>query len=145
MTTTKRNDTVQKEGPPQAASLSRAGWLNLGLRALMETGIVVGLGYWGYQTGSSGVSRIILAIGTPLVGFGFWGAVDFHQAGRAAEGLRLLQELVVSGLAALAIWSAGSPVLGALLAAVSVVYHTLVYGSGGRLLKARVTDQEQAR
>jgi len=33
---------------------------------------------------------------------GFWGAVDFHQAGRLAEPLRLVQELAISGLAAVA-------------------------------------------
>ncbi len=110
-------------------------WLNLALRAVMETGTVVGLAYWGYQTGSSTIARIGLAIGAPLLGFGFWGLVDFRQAGRAAEPLRLVQELVVSGLAALAVWSAGQPILGLLLALLSIVCHALMYATGGRLLK----------
>jgi len=101
----------------------------------METGIVVALAYWGYQTGSGAIEKIGLAIGAPLLGFGFWGLVDFRQAGRAAEPLRLVQELAVSGLAALALWSAGQPLLGLLLALVSIVYHGLVYATGGRLLK----------
>ena len=112
-------------------------WVNLTLRAIMETGIVIGLAYWGYQAGSGPIARIGLAIGAPLIGFGFWAAVDFHQAGRAAEGLRLAQELVVSGLVALALWSAGLPALGLLMAAISIVYHALVYATGGRLLKPR--------
>ena len=111
--------------------------LILALRAIMETGIVVGLAYWGFQTADGSIAKIGLAIGAPVLGFGFWGLVDFHQAGRAAEPLRLVQELVISGLVALALWSAGQPLLGLLLAVLSVVYHALVYATGGRLLKSR--------
>jgi Protein of unknown function (DUF2568) len=103
----------------------------------METGIVLGLAYWGYATGSGVLAKVGLAIGAPLVGFGIWGVIDFHQAGRAAEGLRLVEELVISGLVALALWSVGQPVLGLMLAALSVLYHGLVYASGGRLLKPK--------
>jgi hypothetical protein len=103
----------------------------------METAIVVGLAFWGFQTAEGSIEKIGLAIGAPVVGFGFWGLVDFHQAGRAAEPLRLVQELVVSGLVALAIWGVGQPLLGLLLAVLSAVYHGLVYATGGRLLKAR--------
>ncbi len=103
---------------------------NLALRALMELGVVCGLGYWGYRHGG-----VILAVTAPVIGFGFWGAVDFHQAGRAAEPLRLLQELVVSGLAAAAVYTAGSHGPGWMLATVSVVHHALVYATGNRLLK----------
>jgi hypothetical protein len=49
-------------------------------------------------------------LGAPLVGFGFWGAVDFHQAGRFAEPLRLIQELAISALAAVACQQRTRPV-----------------------------------
>ena len=75
--------------------------INLILRVTMETGIVVALGFWGYRAGSGPAAKIALMIAVPLIGFGFWGTVDFHQAGRLAEPLRLTQELVISGLAAL--------------------------------------------
>ncbi len=133
-------DTVRTRGAPApaaAARLTPMQGLILALRAVMETAIVVGLAYWGWQTGSGTIAKIGLAIGAPVVGFGFWGLVDFHQAGRAAEPLRLVQELVVSGLVALAVWSAGQPLLGLLLAVLSIVYHALVYATGGRLLKPR--------
>jgi hypothetical protein len=107
----------------------------LGLRALMETGVVLAFGYWGWATGGSTSTRLALAIGAPLIGFGFWGLVDFHGAGRAAEGLRLAQELAVSGLAATAVWMAGIPILGLVLVSLSLVYHAILYTSGGRLLK----------
>jgi Protein of unknown function (DUF2568) len=109
--------------------------LTVGLRALMEAGIVGAFAYWGYQAGAGTGMKILLAISAPAVGFGFWGAVDFHQAGRLAEPLRLLQELAISGLAAAALYAAGQHLLGGVLGLVSVVCHALVYLQGGRLLK----------
>jgi Protein of unknown function (DUF2568) len=109
--------------------------VNLVLRVTMEAAIVVALGVWGYNTGGSTPASIGLMLAAPLVGFGFWGAVDFHQAGRLAEPLRLTQELVVSGLAALAWYAAGHHTLAIALAALSLVYHTSVYATGARLLK----------
>ena len=110
--------------------------LLLALRALTEAGVVAALAYWGVRTGGGTGGKILLGIAAPAVGFGFWGAVDFRRAGRAAEPLRLAQELVVSGLAAAAWYAAGRHALGLALGALSVVYHALVYLSGGRLLKA---------
>ena len=117
--------------------------VNLGLRVLMEVGIVAALADWGWHLGGSGGTRALLAIAAPLVGFGFWGAVDFRRAGRLAEPLRLVQELAVSGLAALAWWVAGTHALGLSLAGLSVVYHAAVYASGARLLKERATETPQ--
>ena len=129
--------TERPRGAPAAASLSRKQGLILALRAVMETAIVLGLAYWGLQTADGSIAKVVLAVGAPVLLFGFWGLVDFHQAGRAAEPLRLVQELVMTGLVALALWSAGQPLLGLLLAVLSVVYHALVYVTGGRLLKSR--------
>ena len=99
-------------------------------------GVVAGFGLWGYQMGQGLPMKILLTVGVPLLGFGFWGAVDFHQLGGMAEPARLVQELVVSALAALAFYQAGQPLLGWALAGLSVVYHVLVYATGARLLKA---------
>jgi Protein of unknown function (DUF2568) len=115
--------------------LSPVETVTLVLRVLMEAGIVVGLAYWGAHAGDTTAGRIVLGILAPLVGFGLWGAVDFRQAGRLAEPLRLLQELVISGLAAIALYAAGQHALGVALAALSVGYHALVYLAGGRLLQ----------
>ncbi len=109
--------------------------LSLVLRAIMEAAIVAALAYWGVHAGDGATAEVALGVLVPAAGFGFWGAVDFHQAGRLAEPLRLAQELVVSGLAALALYAAGRHVLGLALAALSLVYHGLVYLTGGRLLK----------
>ncbi len=108
---------------------------NLVLRILMELGIVGGLAWWGVATGDSTASKVVLGVGAPVVGFGLWGAIDFHQAGHFAEPLRLAEELVISFLAAAAWYAAGRQIAGVALAAVSLVFHASVYASGQRLLK----------
>lgn len=110
-------------------------WFNLSLRWLIEAGILAGLGYWGYEIGGSTVIKIVLAIGVPVVGFGFWGFVDFRNMGKMSEPLRLLQELVISGLAAIALYSVGQHFFGWALGLISIIYHILVYMLGGTLLK----------
>jgi Protein of unknown function (DUF2568) len=128
--------------------MKRTEALNLALRVILEFGVVVGLGYWGFTTGSNTAAQIALGIGAPILLFGFWGAVDFHQA-RYGEQLRLVQELAISGLAAVALWASGARAFGAALAALSVIYHASVHLSGERLLKrgrgaSTSTAQEQA-
>ncbi len=98
---------------------------------------MAGLAYWGVHTGDSTAAKVALGIVAPLVGFGIWGAIDFRQAGRLAEPLRLVEELVISGLAALALYSTGLHALGIALALLSVVYHALVYLQGARLLEPK--------
>jgi Protein of unknown function (DUF2568) len=112
--------------------------LNLALRGLMEAGVVAALAWWGVATGDGTLLKILLGVGAPLVGFGFWGAVDFRRAGSFSEPLRLLQELAVSGLAAVAWYAAGRHALGVALAAISLVHHALVYALGERLLKPEI-------
>jgi Protein of unknown function (DUF2568) len=105
----------------------------------MEVGIVAALAYWGVHTGRSSGQRLLLGLGAPTAGFAFWGGVDFRRAGRLAELLRLAQELGVSSVAALAWYGAGRPIAAGALAGLSILYHALVYASGGRLLEhARV-------
>lgn len=111
--------------------------LNLILRVATEAGVVAGLAYWGVHTGGSPAAKLVLGIGAPLLGFGFWGAVDFHSAGRLGEPLRLLQELGISLVAALAWYAAGRHLLAIALAALTIVYHALVYASGEQLLTPR--------
>lgn len=115
--------------------MTRADGATLALRATMEVGIVAALGMWGYHAGSQTLAKLLLAVLAPVVGFGIWGAVDFRWAGRVGEPLRLAEELAISLSAACAWYAAGSHLLGAGLAALTVSYHGLVYLSGGRLLK----------
>lgn len=111
--------------------------LTLTARVTMETGVIGAFAYWGYHAGDSTAASVALTVAAPAVGFGVWGAIDFHQLGRLAEPLRLVEELVISGLAALGLYSAGQHELAGALAALSVAYHGLVYLQGDRLLKSR--------
>jgi hypothetical protein len=61
--------------------------------------------------------------------------VAFHQARRWAEPLRLAQELLIAGLAALALLAVGERALGWALALLTVIHHALVYALGERLIK----------
>jgi hypothetical protein len=110
-------------------------WFNVALRGLMELGIVAALGYWGYQTGKGTFAKVLLSTSVPLLTFGFWGLIDFRKAGPMSELLRLLQELVISGLAAVAVYTAGQHALGWALGLISIVHHILVYLLGETLLK----------
>ncbi len=105
------------------------------LRVLMEIGVVGGLAFWGFSTGNSTATKLFLGLGAPALGFGFWGAVDFHQAGRLGEPLRLLQELFVSIVAALALVETGQDALAMALAVLLILYHALVYAFGTTLLR----------
>lgn len=110
-------------------------WFNVALRGVMELGIVIALGYWGYHTGSSTTVKFALGIAAPLILFGFWGLVDFRNAGALSELLRLAQELVISGVAAVAVYTAGQHALGWALGLISTAHHSLVYVLGERLLE----------
>jgi hypothetical protein len=100
----------------------------------MEFGIIAALGYWGVHTATTPVMKALLGIGAPLLGFGFWGLVDFHQMGTWSEPLRLAQELIISGLAVFALYQTGHPDLGFTLAVVFILQHAIIYGTGGSLL-----------
>jgi hypothetical protein len=115
--------------------ISTLKWFNVGLRAVMELGIVIALGYWGYKTGESATMKILLSVTAPLIGFGIWGLVDFRNAGSLAEPLRLIEELIISGFAAFAWYAAGAQTWGWALGIISIVHHVLVYVLGGTLLK----------
>lgn len=108
---------------------------NVALRALLETGIVAAFAYWGFTVTDNTTARLLLAVLTPLIAFGFWGAVDFRFAGRHAEALRLSQELSVTVLACAVLYTHSHHRLAWLLLLLSLVHHVAVYLLGERLLK----------
>jgi hypothetical protein len=114
--------------------------LNLTLRAVMEAGIVGGLAYWGLQFGETTLTKITFCISAPALIFGFWGLYDFHNFGKWSEFFRLIQELVLSFIAAFALYLVDQHILGWILALISIFHHTLVYLLGERLLKQNLTS-----
>jgi hypothetical protein len=134
-TTDTRQASNVSHAPRPLTELSAPLQLNVALRALMELGIVLAFAMWGYHAGAAPATRVLLAGLAPLLGFGLWGAVDFRWAGRLGEPLRLLQELLLTALAAAALAAAGHPGWGWGLAAASATHHALVYALGQRLLR----------
>ena len=123
--------------------MSKLQWFNLALRGLMEAGIVLAFAWWGYHVGETAGTRILCAILAPVLGFGFWGAVNFQQFGRFAENLRFIQEMVISLLAALAFYYTGAHAAGWVLLSLSVVHHALVYLLDDTLLKEKSQGENQ--
>lgn len=110
-------------------------WINVGLRGLMEATLVLGLGYLGYLLGNRTLWRILLTILLPLSVFGFWSIVDFHRLHRHAELFRLIEEIVITGMIAIALFFNGAHWVAWILAILSLLHHSLTYLLGERLLK----------
>jgi len=115
--------------------MSNLKWFNLALRIIMELGIVIAFGYWGYKTGKGIGMKTLLCIGAPMLGFGFWGLVDFRRAGKISEILRLIQELTISGVAVVSLYVVGAKGMGVTLGLISIFHHAGVYLAGETLLK----------
>lgn len=109
--------------------------INIALRGIMEFGIVAAFAYWGITSGKNITAKILFGISAPLLLFGIWGVVDFRNAGTISEYLRLAEEIIISGLAAYALFSVGQTFLCWALVSISVVHHALVYLLGQILLK----------
>jgi len=95
-----------------------AGW-NLTLRFGLELVSLIALGMWSFSLGT-GVIRWILAIAVPIAAAAVWGVFnvlnDPSRSGEApvevAGSVRLLIELAILGLGAVAVGIVGSPILG---------------------------------
>ena len=98
-------------------------------------GIVASMVYWGIETGNNITMKIILGVIAPLVIFGIWGLVDFKKHVSHPEWFRLGEELILSFLAAYALYSIGREFLCWILISISIIHHVLVYLTGKTLLK----------
>ena len=124
--------------------LTKSQRLNLLLRAILEISIILALAFWGYSTGNNTLSRIIFLILFPMVGFGIWGAIDFHQFSKYGEYFRLIQELIISLGAAWGLYVSGEVTFSWFLVILTIIYHLLVYLSGEKLLKNDRKQKSQA-
>ena len=75
---------------------------NLLLRFLLELCALGALGYWGFKTGSTTITKIALGVGAPLVAAVVWGVFVSPRAPVELSGLvvLLLQVLVFGSAAA---------------------------------------------
>ena len=101
---------------------------NVGLRFLLELGILGAFGYWGYRVAGRTLLRLALAIGAPLIAAAIW--ITFGAPGAALQlkdPLHLGLEIVLFGGAALAFMAAGPRVPGLIFAALFVINRSLMY------------------
>jgi hypothetical protein len=116
--------------------------LNLALRFLLEMSALVAIGYWGFDQ-HSGVWRFVFGIGGPVIAAAVWATfavpADASRSGKAPVpvpgAVRLLIELSLFGLAAWALFDAGSPTRGLLLGGSVAVHYALSYDRVAWLLR----------
>jgi hypothetical protein len=101
---------------------------NLALAFFLELGVLVALGYWGFQMGQGTIAKIGLGIGAPLMAVVVWGLFGAPNAAWHLNGpWRLVLEVVFFGSAAVALFISGQRVLGEAFALVFVLNHALIY------------------
>ncbi|WP_344170268.1 YrdB family protein [Kribbella lupini] len=76
-------------------------------------------GWWGWHTGDDLAGRLILAIGLPVAAAVLWGLFAAPTA-RRGQVPRAMVKTLVFGLAALALWDLGHPLVAVLYAVVVV-------------------------
>jgi hypothetical protein len=101
---------------------------NLALRFFLELCLLAALGYWGFQTGHDWLVKIVLGLGAPLLAAVVWGAFIAPKAAmKLREPWLLILELVVFGLAIVALYFTGHPALAWTLGLVYGINKLLIY------------------
>ncbi len=100
---------------------------NLGLRFLLELGILAAAGYWGFKTRVQTSAKIALGIGAPLLIALLWGIfLAPASPRRLAEPWRLLAEVIIFGVAITALYSTGAHYLAGAFALMVVLNKILL-------------------
>lgn len=101
---------------------------NAGLAFFLELGVLVALGYWGFQVGQGTIAKIGLGIGAPVVAAVVWSLFGAPTAvWHLYDPWRLILYIVFFGSAALALYAAGQHILGVAFALVFVLNCVLIY------------------
>src|SRR5512145_1030334 len=92
--------------------MSALKMLNLGVRFLLELCMLAAVGYWGFKT-QSGIMRIVLGIGLPLLFIAIWGLLVAPKAIYPLHGIpHILLSLILLGLGAVALFASGRTAVG---------------------------------
>ena len=102
--------------------------INLAVRFLLELGALAGLAYWGWQTGTTNVSRILLAVVAPILAAVLWGWLIAPKAPRRREDpVRVGIEVIIFGSATAALISTGATVAGVIFSITATVSLVLMF------------------
>jgi quinol-cytochrome oxidoreductase complex cytochrome b subunit len=100
---------------------------NLGFAFLLELCVLAGMSYWGFHTGSGTALKIGLGFAAPVLTAIFWGVFVSPKALMPVPApWHLVLQVLVFGLAALALVAADQPVLAGILAAAFIVNQVLI-------------------
>jgi hypothetical protein len=101
---------------------------NLLVRFLLELCILGSLGYWGFQTHSGMLAKILLGLGAPLLAAIVWGAfVSPKAAVSLSAPVWILVQVGVFGAAMAALAAMGRPALAWSLGLAAIVNGVLMY------------------
>src|ERR687892_659957 len=108
---------------------ARAPWesVNLAVRFILEVGVLVALGHWGWKTGE-GAMRWVFAIGAVLAAVVVWTLfVSPDPTIELARPIRLIIEFAVWLAAGAALWATGLRTLAIAFVVIALVSGTLNY------------------
>ncbi len=94
----------------------------LSLAFILELAMLAAFAVWGASVGSTPLTRILLAVGAPLLAAVVWGLLLAPKSPRRLRGLYYVAlKIVLFGLAALGLIAAGQTAAGIVLAAVFLI------------------------
>ena len=100
-------------------------WTWLTVAFLAELAALAALAAWGWSTGGTTPTRLLLAVGVPTVAALLWGLFAAPQAVVDAPAVAVLVKVAVFGGAALALLAIGRPAFAAGLAAAAILSSVL--------------------
>ena len=103
----------------------------LGVRGLLEVGVLLAVAYWAYAT-VTGLAGFVLAVAVPLTIAIVWATLGSPKAPRRLpEPYRGSLALVLFGVGAGALWAVGHPLAATAFAVVAAVDTVTYYAVGG--------------
>jgi len=105
--------------------------VNAALAFVLELGVLVALGYWGFTADPALLTRISLGIGLPLLAILVWGIWGAPQSKWQLHGhWFLLLRIVFFGSAVVALSLAGQYIVAVIFALLTVLFLVLTYTLG---------------
>lgn len=102
--------------------------INLLVSFLLEMGLIILAGLWGFEQGESILMRYVLAVAVPAVIILLWGVWAAPKSKRRLKNpIRTIFKLVIMALAVYFAYSTGHPVWALSFAIISILNVSLAY------------------